>query len=386
MLDCVRTFDALRQNDVRFFAGVPDSLLKHLCACIQDRCAANDHVITPNEGNAVALVAGHHLATGELGLVYMQNSGLGNAVNPLVSLAGAGVYSIPMLLLIGWRGEPGRPDEPQHLQQGQVTLGLLEQLEIPHLVLPDSEGAAQRALLHAAAEARRLSAPFAIVVRKGTFADYAPTTPTRERYSMGREEVVQQLLASLEAEDAVVSTTGKTSREVFEYRAKHDEPPRDFLTVGSMGHASQIALGVALARRDRRVVCLDGDGAALMHMGSLAAIGQSDARNLVHVVLNNGAHDSVGGQPTVGFGIDIAGIAAACGYSTVHSVATASDLHRAWVEIAGDGPHFLEVRVKRGARSDLGRPTSTPAENKGDFMQFIAASHKQAVAAHSEAQ
>ena len=375
MLDCTQTLETLAGSGVRFFTGVPDSLLKHFCACVQERCSPSEHVITPNEGNAIALAAGHHLATGETALVYMQNSGLGNAINPLVSMAGSSVYSIPMVLLIGWRGEPDKHDEPQHMQQGQITLDLLETIGIPHVVLPDEPTAATNTLRSAVELAQSSSAPTAIVVRKGTFASYEAAARENERYSLGREQVVQQLLASLEEDDVVISTTGKTSREVFEYRTNHDENPgRDFLTVGSMGHASQIALGVALAKPDQRIVCLDGDGALLMHMGSLAAIGQSDAKNVVHVCLNNGAHDSVGGQPTVGFDIDLTAIAAACGYRTSSSVATETDLRRAWVELSGDGPHFIEVRVKRGARADLGRPTSTPAENKQSFMEFVAQS------------
>lgn len=379
MLDCQRTLDSLRQAGVGFFAGVPDSLLKHFCACIEEQCDERSHVIAPNEGSAIGLVAGHHLATGALGLAYMQNSGLGNAINPLISLVDPAVYSIPMLLVIGWRGEPGRPDEPQHVQQGAVTIGLLEQLGICHIVLPEDDAKAATALRDAAHTAREQSRPVAIVVRKGTFAPYAPAGPRQERYPIKREEIVEQILGSLGPSDAVVSTTGKTSREVFEYRAgansSDDASPSspDFLTVGSMGHASQIALGVAMGQPDRRVVCLDGDGAFLMHMGAAAAIGQSGASNLIHVVLNNGAHDSVGGQPTVGFEIDLTRVATACGYKTAECVTNGAELQRAWAEISGDGPHFLEVRVRHGARADLGRPTTTPVENKESFMRFLGA-------------
>jgi phosphonopyruvate decarboxylase len=377
MLECAAFFEALIADDVTFFAGVPDSLLKDLCGYLHEHAPAEAHVIAANEGSAVALAAGHHLATGRLGAVYIQNSGLGNAVNPLVSLADADVYAIPMLLLIGWRGQPGKnADEPQHVKQGRITLTLLETLEVPHRVLSADPQAALAEIAWAVDTARSASAPSALVIEMGTFAPYPcqESEPNAISNVLKREQAIG-LLAQHSLPGALfVSTTGKASRELFEFRASQGaQPGRDFLTVGSMGHASQIALGISLAQPDRSVCCLDGDGAVIMHMGGLATIGSRAPRNFQHVVINNGAHDSVGGQPTAGFEIDIPAIASACGYRGVASVGTANDLIRAVASFTDDsGPHFLEVRVSRGARADLGRPTTSPQENKQEFMCHFA--------------
>jgi len=370
MLDCGRAFEAFRAAGVDFYAGVPDSLLKDFCAYVTDRVPAEAHVIAANEGAAVALAAGHHLASGGLGLVYMQNSGLGNAVNPLLSLADPEVYAIPLLLLIGWRGEPGRHDEPQHVKQGRVTLPLLAALEIESVLLPAEDGAAAGAIAAAAERARALSAPVALVVRAGTFAPHALRARSANAHPLSREQAVQAVAAALPEAAAVVSTTGMTSRELFEYRvARGEDGGRDFLTVGSMGHASQIALGLALARPEQTVVCLDGDGAVLMHMGALALIAARRPARFVHVVLNNGVHDSVGGQPTAGVDVDLPAAALACGYAAAERVAAADELGRALAAaLERSGPTLLEVRIHPGARPDLGRPRSTPVENKRAFV------------------
>ena len=373
MLECAAIFESLIARDVTFFAGVPDSLLKDLCRYLYEHAPAEAHVIAANEGSAVALAAGHHLATGRMGAVYMQNSGLGNAVNPLASLADADVYAIPMLLLIGWRGQPEkRADEPQHVKQGRITLTLLETLGLPHRVLSAEPQAALAEISWAVDTARSTSAPAALVIEKGTFAPYPCQESERNTNSnpLTREQAIGLLAQHSRPDTLFVSTTGKASRELFEFRASQGaEPGLDFLTVGSMGHASQIALGISLAQPDRSVCCLDGDGALIMHMGGLATIGSRAPRNFQHVVLNNGAHDSVGGQPTAGFEIDIPAIASACGYRGVASVSTADELIRAVASFADHaGPDLLEIRVSRGARADLGRPTTSPKENKQVFM------------------
>lgn len=371
MLTPQAAFAALEESGVRFFTGVPDSLLKDFCAYVTDHAAEDRHVIAANEGAAVALAAGFHLASGDLGLVYMQNSGLGNAVNPLLSLADPAVYGLPMLLLIGWRGEPGRHDEPQHVKQGEVTLPLLASMGIACEVLPADEPEALATLRRAAETARRESAPVAIVARAGTFAAYALRRSGANPYPMTREEAVQIVAGALPPDAVIVSTTGMTSRELFEHRvASGGGSGRDFLTVGSMGHASQIALGLALAQPQRLVCCLDGDGALLMHMGAAALIGSRRPQRFLHVVINNGAHDSVGAQPTVGYLADLCGIARACGYLRVERAESAEELRTA---LAGalDGPVFLEVRVHPGARRDLGRPTSSPRENKEAFIRTL---------------
>ena len=374
MIACEAFFQALREAGVGVFAGVPDSLLAPFCAYVADYAEPRRHYAAANEGAAVALAAGHHLATGELGLVYMQNSGLGNAVNPLVSLIDSEVYGIPLLLLVGWRGEPGRADEPQHRKQGRITLPLFAALEIPHWLLPESTDAAVACVAEAARAAREGRA-VALVAREGAFAAYRGTRSVSpgDALPLDREAVVRTLVDALPAEAVVVSTTGKISRELCETRVRlgHDTR-RDFLTVGSMGHASPIALAVACARPERRVVCLDGDGAVIMHMGNLASIGSRRPTNFTHVLVNNGSHDSVGGQPTAGFDVDLAAVARACGYRTASVVATEAELAAFLpAALSEPGPALLEVRVRRGARADLGRPTRSPAENKAGFMELL---------------
>jgi phosphonopyruvate decarboxylase len=366
-------FEALREAQVTLFAGVPDSLLKDFCAYVTDHAPRERHVITANEGGAVALAMGHHLATGEVGLVYMQNSGLGNTVNPLTSLADPAVYGVPMLLLVGWRGLPGEHDEPQHVKMGQVTLTTLEAIGVPATVLPSDLEGGRRALAGALADAKTRRAPHALVVKKGTFDAYKLTAKDESPYAMTREAAIERVVGALPAGACVVATTGMPSRELFEIRERRGEPhASDFLTVGGMGHASQIALGVALARREARVVCLDGDGAVLMHMGGLSTIGQTAPRSYHHVVLNNGAHDSVGGQPTVAFAVDLPATARAMGYRSAETVTTEAELAaRLPAFFASEGPALLEIRVKKGARKDLGRPTQSPQALTRDFSGFL---------------
>ncbi len=373
MIDCSDYFELLGRSGIDFFAGVPDSLLKDFCAYVTDNADPARDVIAANEGAAIALATGHYLATGLLGLVYMQNSGLGNTINPLTSLTDPEVYRIPMLLMIGWRGEPGQLDEPQHVKQGRVTIATLDAMEIPYLILPDTTKEAERAIARAVNQAKSDSSPFAIVVRAKTFSPYALQSKTPDRFEMKREQAVIGVAEGLRSEDVIVSTTGKTSRELFEHRAARGEShASDFLTVGSMGHASQIALGIAMAKPERQVVCLDGDGALIMHMGSLAVSGTRGTSNFKHIVVNNGAHDSVGGQPTAGYAIDIPAIARACGYAQARYIERLDEMAEAiaWLREA-KGPVLLEIRVDKGGRSDLGRPTTTPNENKIQFMRNL---------------
>jgi phosphonopyruvate decarboxylase len=356
----------LERNELRFFTGVPDSLLKDLCAYINDHVPPRDHIINANEGSAVALAAGYYLATGQVGVVYMQNSGLGNALNPLTSLADPGVYAIPMLLIIGWRGEPGITDEPQHQIQGRITPELLAVLGLPFEVIgpgTDDPGAVLSRLVSVAREESR---PVAILVRKGTFARY-PEQPAKPD-GFTRADAVAIVLDALEPADLLVATTGMTSREVFAYREGSGQGhERDFLTVGSMGHASQIALG--LSASGRQVYCLDGDGAVIMHLGSLAIIGTQKPANVRHVVINNGAHDSVGGQPTAASQIDLPAVALACGYRIARSASSAAEAAEAVQRLRdGLGPAFLEIRVSSHPYTAAGRPTTTPQENKAALM------------------
>lgn len=365
--------ESLAAKGVDFFAGVPDSLLKNVCAFISDTLDDRHNIIAANEGAAVGLAAGHYLATGHIPCVYMQNSGEGNAINPLASLTDKEVYGIPVLLVIGWRGEPGMHDEPQHVKQGKITLPLLDAMGIRHEILSQDETEFRSQLDGAVRHMSETGEAFAFIVRKNTFEPYTLQRHEVNEYPLSREEAIQKVAASLSAKDVIVSTTGMISRELFEYRtAQGQGHERDFLTVGSMGHASQIALGIALEKTDRRVWCFDGDGAALMHLGSVAIIADKAPENFVHVIFNNGAHDSVGGQPTVGLKVNLAGIAKAAGYKDAVSVTTAEDLGSALKVLKTmRGPVLLEVRVHRGNRKDLGRPTTTPIQNRDALMEFM---------------
>ena len=365
--------DLLQRNGITFFTGVPDSLLSSLSAHVTAHVAPERHVIAANEGGALAVAAGVHLATGRMACVYMQNSGQGNAVNPLCSLCDPEVYGIPVLLVIGWRGQPGVHDEPQHVKQGRVTLALNTTLEVPTVVAdvhasPVEQEQAIKALIQ---RGQRESRPVALVVPKGFFEAGAPWHP-HNAHVLVREAVIERILAHF-AEAAIVSTTGKISRELYELRERCGQThERDFLTVGSMGHAGSLALGVNLARPGLRVLCLDGDGAALMHMGALAINGVRAGRRFFHIVLNNEAHESVGGQPTVAGRIDLSRVAAACSYRVLPPVREAARLDDSLQTLAASpGPAFLEVFVSLASRSDLGRPRETPAENKALFMSFI---------------
>lgn len=365
----------LLKNDIHFFSGVPDSLLKDICAFISDNVESENHVIAANEGNAIALGIGYHLSTNKIPLIYLQNSGLGNIVNPLLSLADSEVYSIPMLLLIGWRGEPGISDEPQHRKQGRVTLDILEAMEIPYQLLSQDtdDEEAQKIINFATKEATKNNTPVAIVVKKGAFSKYMLRKSKVNDLPLLREEAIRVIVDNLNHNDIVVSTTGVTSRELFEYREELNHGhEKDFLTVGGMGHASQIALAIALKKPSKNVFCLDGDGAALMHLGSMAINGNTECNNFKHILFNNGAHDSVGGQPTVGLSTDFQSIAKACGYDYVMSAKTISEIVKCLYYVRSlSGKVFFEIRIEKGFRNDLTRPGLSPKENKKNLMKFI---------------
>jgi phosphonopyruvate decarboxylase len=375
MLNPKLFFETLTKENIIFFTGVPDSLLKNICAYITDHTVAENHIIAANEGNALALGIGYHLATNQIPLIYMQNSGLGNIVNPLLSLADPDVYSIPLLLMIGWRGEPNVKDEPQHKKQGRVTLELLKTMEVPYKILsPDTnDEEAKQIIQKAILYAHTNNAPYALVVRKGSFDNYKLQTEIPCEWPLLRENAIKLIVNELSQTDIVVSTTGVASRELFEYREKLKQGhEKDFLTVGGMGHANQVALGIALQKPERQVFCFDGDGAMLMHMGSLAINASMQCKNFKHIVFNNGAHDSVGGQPTVGYQIDIVAIAKAVGYSKVLQASTESEIKNNIKQLrAYNGMALLEIKVKKGFRKNLGRPTKSPLENKKALMGFI---------------
>jgi len=376
MINPQHFFNQLIAEDIKFFSGVPDSLLKNFCSYITDHTNKEQHIIAANEGNALALGIGYHLATNKLPLIYMQNSGLGNIVNPLLSLADADVYSIPMILIIGWRGEPNVKDEPQHKKQGRITLAMLDTMEVNYeLLTPEVTNESATAIIQKGIRyAKETSTPFALVVKKNTFANYnLQKEETVKTLPLGREEAIKLIINELDKKDIVVSTTGVASRELFEYRTfLGQRHKKDFLTVGGMGHASQIALGIAISKPNQQVFCFDGDGATLMHTGALAINADIGCDNYKHILFNNGVHDSVGGQPTVGFKIDFQEIAKAVGYKLVLQANTETKIKDA-INILKTfkGTAFLEIQVHKGFRKDLGRPTVTPRENKQALMRFL---------------
>ena len=357
-----------------FYTGVPDSQLKALCDFLMNTYGIDrdHHVIAANEGNCIGLAAGYHLATGKVPVIYMQNSGEGNIINPVASLMNDNVYGIPCILVIGWRGEPGVHDEPQHVYQGKVTIPLLDVMDIKNMVIDKGTTVSDvRAKMEEWRPLLSEGKQVAFVVRKGAL-EYDSKPAYGNDFTLNREEVLKHIV-SVSKEDPIVSTTGKISRELFEIReANRQSHKYDFLTVGSMGHCSSIALGIAINKPDERIWCIDGDGAALMHMGSLSVIGSVRPKNLIHIVLNNLAHDTVGGMPTAVSGTDIVAVAKACGYADAVRVYSLDSLDAALEKAKGsEGPVFIEVQCALGSRPDLGRPTTTAMENKENFMRYL---------------
>lgn len=369
MIDTLKFYEYLKGCSFDIFTGVPDSLLKDFCKCISEHEDNRHNIICANEGNSVAIASGYHLSTGKYGIVYMQNSGLGNAINPLLSLVDPKVYSIPMLLIIGWRGEPNVHDEPQHVKQGEITLETLSVCDIPYFVLEDDYKNSLKNLIQLM---KNESRPVAVVVRKGTFFyDSIDTQKQPIRYSLSREKSLEVMLDTISNEDFIVTTTGKTSRELFELREKRKEDHNhDFLTVGSMGHTSSIALGLALGTK-HNVWCYDGDGSFLMHMGSAAINASIAPKNFKYIVNNNGAHESVGNQPTVGFKIDIKTILKGCGYEHIYEANNEKDVINAIKNMNDEDKSALIIFTKSGSRDDLGRPTISPTDNKKCLMKEI---------------
>ncbi len=356
--------------DADFYTGVPDSQLKALCNFLMHAYGIDPkhHIIAANEGNCTALAAGYHLATGKVPVVYMQNSGEGNIINPVASLLNDKVYAIPVIFVVGWRGEPGVHDEPQHIYQGEVTVKLLEDMDIRTFVI--GRETTDEEVANVMVEFRKILAAgkdVAFVIRKGALS-YDTKVVYANNNTMKREEIIRHIVAA-SGEDPIVSTTGKASRELFEIREANGQSHKfDFLTVGSMGHSSSIALGVALNKPKMRIWCIDGDGAVLMHMGAMAVIGANKPNNMIHVVINNGAHETVGGMPTVAEQIDLVAIAKACGYPNAVSVDTFDKLDEALQQAkSGNELSLIEVKCSIGARDDLGRPTTTAIENKKNF-------------------
>lgn len=357
-----------------FYTGVPDSQLKALCNYLMNKYGIDPkhHIIAANEGNCTALAAGYHLATGKIPVVYMQNSGEGNIINPVASLLNDKVYGIPVIFVIGWRGEPGIHDEPQHIYQGEVTIKLLDDMDITSFVI--GKDTTEEQLEDKMTEFKELlkkGKNVAFVIRKGALTD-SPKVDYKNDNSMLREEIIRHIV-KISGEDPIISTTGKASRELFELREANKQSHKyDFLTVGSMGHSSSIALGVALNKTNTKIWCIDGDGAVLMHMGAMPVIAANKPNNLIHVVINNGAHETVGGMPTVASNIDVVAIAKACGYPNAVSVDSFDKLDDELQKAKSKNElSLIEVKCSIGAREDLGRPTTTALENKQNFMDYL---------------
>lgn len=357
-----------------FYTGVPDSQLKALCNYLMNEYGidAGHHIIAANEGNCTAIAAGYHLATGKVPVVYMQNSGEGNIINPVASLLNDKVYAIPVVFIVGWRGEPGIHDEPQHIYQGEVTVKLLEDMGIKTFAIgKDTSDEEVAAVMEEYRKILATGKDVAFVIRKNALS-YDGKVKYENDNTMVREDIIKHIV-KVSGEDPIVSTTGKASRELFEIREANGQSHKyDFLTVGSMGHSSSIALGVAVNKPDAKIWCIDGDGAVLMHMGSMAVLGANAPKNMIHVVINNGAHETVGGMPTVAAGIDLVAIAKACGYPNAVSVDTFDALDKE-LKCAKekDELSFIEVKCSIGARENLGRPTTTAIENKENFMGYL---------------
>jgi len=377
MLDPGTIVNFLKENEVNFFTGVPDSLLKDFCAYIDDEFSENNHIIAANEGASIGLAIGYHLSTGRIPLVYLQNSGLGNTVNPLMSLASPEVYSIPILLIIGWRGEPGAKDEPQHIHQGRITPDLLNAMGIPYIVIdPDMH---ENDIFKQFGEQLKIcklkKQPVCVIVKKGTFNFYKKKSNISKhmQYKLEREKAVELAVNECENNSIIICTTGMLSRELFEFRAKNNSGHgKDFLCVGGMGHASQIATTIAINQPHRPVYCFDGDGALLMHMGSMAITGTKDLPNFIHIVFNNGCHESVGGQPTVAQKIVLSKVASSLGYKFSKTVKDEFKFINVLREAkVFDSTSFIEVLVRPGHRANIGRPTSSPLENKNALINTL---------------
>ncbi|MCI8726854.1 MAG: phosphonopyruvate decarboxylase [Hungatella sp.] len=366
--------DLVNILEADFYTGVPDSQLKALCDYLMNTYGINPkyHIIAANEGNAAAIAAGYHLATGKVPAVYMQNSGEGNSINPLASLMNEKVYAIPCIFIIGWRGEPGVHDEPQHIYQGEVTCKLLEDMGVDYFIIgKDTSVGEMQKVMSEYKEKLKKGLDVAFVVRKGALT-YDEKTEYHNDNFMTREEILRHI-TEVSGREPIICTTGKASRELFEIRMNADQPhDTDFLTVGSMGHCSSIALGIALQKPDRKIWCIDGDGAALMHMGALAVIGNCKPKNLVHVVINNGSHETVGGQPTAMRNLNFWEIARDCGYPYSVCVNDFRRLDEELYKIKELGElALIEVKCALGSRGDLGRPTTTAIENKKRFVEYL---------------
>jgi phosphonopyruvate decarboxylase len=370
MIKCEDFFNLCKKHNFTFFSGVPDSTFKSWMSFLEKNKNLLTNIITVNECEAVAVCTGYHLSTGEIGVLYLQNSGFGKTVNPLTSLCDPAVYSIPILLMLGWRGEPGIKDAYQHHKMGPMTIPLLEALDIPYEIISDDKSKLNATLQKAKEFMKKNNKPYAIVIRKNVFEKLEEKREENNKPS--REEAIKTVLKNLNGDEIIVSTTGKTSRELFENRVNRDECSHDFYNIGAMGCAQSIALGIALNKKNKKVWVFDGDGAILMQMGALATTGHYCPENFYHIIFDNQAHDSTGGQPTCSDTVDFGKVAEACNYRSIQVVNDLDCLSKSIKELKEKkGPSMLVINVKKGARKDLGRPSLSPKEHKERFMKYI---------------
>ena len=371
MIKCDDFFKICKKYDLTFFSGVPDSTFKSWMTFLEKNPDKLTNIPTVNECEATAICTGHFLATGQIGVLYMQNSGFGKTVNPITSLCDPKVYSIPMLLLIGWRGEPGVKDAFQHHKMGPITPGLLDLLEIPYEIISNDTDL-DKSFAKAKEYMIKNSRPFAFVVKKGVFEKLIDEKDLESDLPF-REDAIKIIMKHLKSDEIIVSTTGKTSREVFEQRQGNNQSPaHDFYNIGAMGCAQSIALGIAQAKKDKKVFVFDGDGSALMQLGSLATTGHVHPDNFYHIIFDNCAHDSTGGQPTCSESVDFGKIALGCNYKSVFYANNLEEIEGKFANlIKTNGPNMLIIKIKKGARDDLGRPPMHPRDHKKHFMEFL---------------
>ena len=373
MVNQQELFDALFDMGVDFFTGVPDSLLNDFCLYMTNNLPASEHVMAANEGNAIGIAAGHFMATGKLPLVYMQNSGIGNATNPLLSLTHDCVYGIPMLLVIGWRGDPSINDHAQHKKQGELTPVLMTDMDIPYEILDDDNTVIEK-FRWAANKAREISSPVALIAKKAILTQKEKKQMYPESPLMNREEAVSVVIDVFGDGAVYLGTTGRATREVHEQLKMHGvSEGHEWQNVGSMGHVSSVGLGLALARPDKKIVVFDGDAAAVMHLGAFATNCRYKAANLIHIVLNNGVNESVGGQQSAGQLIDLTGVAKSCGYRNVgHAVKTKEELQQVLKTLPGDDmPTFIDVYVRQGIRPDMPKLNIDHKAQKEALMNYL---------------
>lgn len=373
MVNQEKLFKSLEDLEIDFFTGVPDSLLNDFCLYLCNHYTNDRHVMAANEGNAIAIAAGHYLATGNIPVVYMQNSGIGNATNPLLSLAHESVYGIPMILVIGWRGDPSIKDHAQHKKQGELTPVLMKDMDIPYEILDDEDTVIER-FRWATVKAREISSPVALIAKKGILTQKEKHQEYPESTLMNREEAISAVIGVFGSDALYLATTGRATRELHEQLKLHGiTPGHEFLNVGSMGHVSSVALGMAIARPDKKIVVFDGDAAAVMHMGSIATIGRYMPKNLIHIVLNNGVNESVGGQPSAGKVVDLSSVAKACGYITSSIYVEKTSELKTMVEILSeaDKPAFIDVHVRQGIRKDMPKLGIDHHQHIRDLMSFM---------------